>query len=306
MAETPDVSEADIENVDLTQTDIAAPTASDAPAPAADDKPDEGAAADEPAKPADDAAKPDAADTTAKDKPADPAAPADGKPAEGGDKPAEGDQKPADQAAADAQKSPEQLREEQQARARMEYQNRQRTRSQIAQQLDQNFGPKTEEDLVQEGMPAEDAKIEALRQDMLYREQRAQISELNAGMQAEAVNVEADFGLFNPKSPDYDKEYTEMVDAQYKTAARLQTEVVKDAQGRETEIIVNAEVPLYDFYQRMADIYSRGASKGAKVGQQEMQEMLARTENPGGSSSTGNQPGSIEEMEERLGGVVIT
>lgn len=303
MAETPDVSEDDIGDIDLTQTDIA--PAQDAPAPAADDKPDEGAAPQDDAKPAD-SAKPDADDTSAKDKPAEPAAPADGKSAEDGDKPADGDQKSADQAAADANKTPEQLRDEQQARARMEYQNRQRTRSQIAQQIDQNFGPKTEDDLVQEGMPAEDAKIEALRQDMLYREQRAQISELNAGMQAEAVNVENDFSIFNPKSPEFDKEYTEMVDAQYKTAARLQTEVVKDNQGRETEIIVNAEVPLYDFYQKMADIYSRGASKGAKVGQQEMQEMLARTENPGGSSSTGSQPGSLEEMEERLGGVVIT
>jgi hypothetical protein len=68
---------------------------------------------------------------------------------------------------------------------------------------------------------------------------------------------------------------------------------------------MNAEVPLYDFYQRMADIYNRGTSKGNQQGQTEAMQMLSRTENPGGSSST-TQGDSLQELEDRIGNVVIT
>ncbi len=116
-------------------------------------------------------------------------------------------------------------------------------------------------------------------------------------MQADAVNVTNDFPVFNPNSKEYDPEFTQMVEQQYRQAARLQVD--------DNNIIVNAEVPLYDFYQQMSNIYGRGASRGQQQGQQEYQQMLSRTENPGGSSSTvsGN---SLSELEERLGNVVIT
>jgi hypothetical protein len=296
MADAPIVSEDDIADVSLIDTPIAPPSDDSKPSAPADDA---AKGADTQGKPADDAAKPDAKGTKADTPPAPPATDPN-KPADD-QKPEDGDQnKPDDQKADENQLSPEEQREQQRARAQQEYQNRQRRRTQVANQLDQDYGPKTEEELLDQGLDPADAKVEALRQEMAYKEQRTHIAELNAGMQAEAVNAINDFGVFNPKSSDYDEEYTRQVEEAYRVAARLQVD-------EKSGIILNAEVPLYDFYQQMSNIYSRGASKGAQQGQAEMQAMLSRTENPGGSSSTnGNQGTDLEAMEERLGNVVIT
>lgn len=310
MADAPDAqppasNDNDIPDVSLINPTVDAPTP-DAPAsdPAEQGKDD---AADTSGKPAADDAKPDAKGTEAKD-PADKSA----------------DQKPDDKSAPEGQQpdkpaptqTPEQQREAQQAKARQEFQNRQRTRDQVGSQLDQNFGPKTEEQLVEEGMSASDAKVEALRQEMAYNNERSRVTELNANMQADAVNVQSDFPVyreFNPdgtRNPDYDPEFTQKVDQLYQTSARINTvEVGKDPQGNPIKVITNAEVPLYDFYKSMADVYSRGKANGNQQGQEDALHNLSRTENPGGSSSTAKTPGaeeSVEEMEERLGGVVIT
>lgn len=197
----------------------------------------------------------------------------------------------------DKQPAQEQSKEEQRQRAYAAYQERQRTKQAVAQQIDQTYGPKSEQELVDEGLDPQAAQIEALRQEMYYSQQRTQIAELNAGMQAEAVQVTADFPVFNPNSPDYDPEFATMVEQSYKQAARLQTD--------ESGIVINAEVPLYDHYQQMYNIYNRATSRGQQQGQQEYQQMLTRTENPGGSSST-SKGDSLTDLEERLGDVVIT
>lgn len=182
--------------------------------------------------------------------------------------------------------------------AKRAYQDRQKTRQQIAQQIDQNYGPKTEEDLIEEGLAPRDAQIEALRQEIAFKDQRTAIAEMNAGMQSDAVNVLSDFSVFNPESPDYDEEFTAEVQAQYVQASRLQT----DEQG----IVLNAELPLYDFYQRAATIYNRGASKGSEKGQTDTLQMLSRTENPGSANPGTNTGNDLSDLEERLGDVVIT
>lgn len=273
----PIVSENDIADVSLLDTPIAP---ADAPSEPADTSQNNGA--DTPDKPAADDSSANATEATDQD----------------ADSPT-GDEPGQDQNPAQDQPTDEQQREQQQARAQQEWQQRQRTKNRVENQIDQAYGPKTEDELIEEGVPASDAKVEALRQEMLFSQQRAHIAELNASMQVEAVNVFNDFPVFNPKSPDYDPEFANMVESQYKTSARVQTD--------DNGIVLNAEVPLYDFYQQMATIYSRGSTKGAQKGQTAMQQMIARTENPGGSSSAnGNQSNDLAAMEERLGDVVIT
>lgn len=213
---------------------------------------------------------------------------------EGSQETSEGEQEPEKQPEQDdaaAQKA------RNEAYARQRIQERQRTKQQIAQQLDQTYGPKSEDDLIEEGLDPAQAQIEALRQEMQYERQKTHIAELNAGLQSEAVNVTNDFPVFNPNSKDFDPEFAGIVEQQYKQAARLQLD--------DNGIVVNADVPLYDFYQQMATIYNRGTERGAQQGQQEYQQMMARTENPGGSSST-SKGDSLADLEERLGDVVIT
>lgn len=220
-------------------------------------------------------------------------------PTEGTDNAAEGEQPPTPQEEAQqgTQDDEAAQRARNEAYAQRRIQERQRTRQNVAQQIDQAYGPKTEEDLVQEGYDPAQAQIEALRQEMQYERQKTQIAELNAGLQAEAVNVTHDFPLFDPNSKEFDAEFAKEVEESYKIASRLQVD--------DNGIVINAEVPLYDYYQRMATIYNRGTSRGQQQGQQEYQQMLARTENPGGSSSTSTGD-SLEDLEARLADVVIS
>jgi hypothetical protein len=219
-------------------------------------------------------------------------------PQEGEDNAPEGEQPPTQEEEAQQPQDDEAaIRARNEAYAQRRIQERQRTRQNVAQQIDQAYGPKTEEDLVQEGYDPAQAQIEALRQEMQYERQKTQIAELNAGLQAEAVNVTHDFPLFDQNSKEFDAEFAKEVEESYRIASRLQVD--------ENGIVVNAEVPLYDYYQRMATIYNRGTSRGQQQGQQEYQQMLARTENPGGSSSTSSGD-SLDELEARLADVVIS
>lgn len=206
---------------------------------------------------------------------------------------AEGDKKPDDGQPAEQTKD---SRAEREAAAAKAWQQRNRTRDDIAQQLDKTYGPKTEQELIEEGMKPEQASVEALRQEIAYRDQRAAIAELNAGMQTEAVNALNDFSIFNPDSPDYDEEYTKMVQSNYARDSRLQTE---------NGIIMHAELPLYDYYQQAANLYTRAAAAGRQSSQADVQQMMSRAENPGGSSSTGST-NDLDELEERLANVSLT
>ena len=209
----------------------------------------------------------------------------------------EGEQPPEETPKVETDDKAEQKRQND-AMAQRRIQERQRTRQQVEQKIDETYGPKTQEQLEEEGLESNDARYEALRQEIAYDKQRASIAELNAGMMSEAVEVANDFSVFNEKSKDYDRDFTAMVEQQYKTAARLQF----DEQG----IITNAEVPLYDFYKKMNDIYSRGTSRGTEEGQAQALKMQSRTEDIGSSTSTSKGPETLEEMEARLGDVVIT
>jgi hypothetical protein len=207
----------------------------------------------------------------------------------------EGEQEPVKQPETDEDAAAQKARNE--AYARQRIQERERTRQSVEKQIEEAYGPKSEQELVDEGLTERDAQVEALRQEMQFERQKTQIAQLNAGLQAEAVNVTNDFPVFNPNSKDYDPEFAGIVEQQYKQAARLQLD--------DNGIVVNADVPLYDYYQQMATIYNRGTERGQQQGQQEYQQMMSRTENPGGSSSS-SKGDSLQDLEDRIGDMVIT
>lgn len=183
--------------------------------------------------------------------------------------------------------------------ARQAWLERQRTRNEVANQVDQFYGPKTQEQLVEEGMNPNDARVEAMEQQINFERERGRVAELNATMRAEAAEIFHDFPVFDEKSPDFDPQFAKEVEEQYRIASRVQTD--------ENGIVLNAEVPLYSFYQRAYNIYNRGTSRGIQQKQDATAAMQSRVEDPGGSSSTNQAaPGSLEEMEQRLGDVVIT
>lgn len=164
---------------------------------------------------------------------------------------------------------------------------RQRTRNDVTQKINQEYAPPSEQQLVEQGLSEQEARIEAKLQEVNFAQERSRVAELNAGMRDEAVQVQQQFDIFNPSSPNYDKEFTEQVGDNYKRDARVQ---------QDGDMILNADVPLYDYYQQWYNSYNRGLSRGTQQAQANSEQMLARTENPGGSSSKTTGELSQEEF----------
>lgn len=238
--------------------------------------------------------KPESVETPAAEEP---------KPEEPGAEEAKGEEKPAEAKDTEAEEPKgEKPRDETKEKARQAYQQRQKTRQQIAQQVDQYYGPKTKDDLVGEGMEEVKAEVEALRQEIEFRDTRDYVADLNAGLKLDANRVLKDLPVFNPgtkenPNPNYDPEFAKEVQEMYQQASRLETD--------ENGIVINAEIPLYDFYARAAKIREGGSKKGQASGQQDALKMLSRTETP--ASQTQPQPDkkpgdmSIKEMEAKYG-----
>lgn len=271
----------DIEDVSLVDTPIA-PKSDAATTEQTADKGTETAAAD-----SDKAAKTD-----------DKAATGDAKTTEATDQKDKTEGQKPDEQQDQKQEQPAQTKEQREAAAQKAWQERQRTKQAVAQKVTETYAPKSKDEFVKDGLTPEQAEVQALREEMAFNNRRAEIAELNAGLQTQAVNVANDFPVFNPKSQEYDEAFTKEVQDAYATAARLQTD--------ENGIVLNAEVPLYDFYQKMANIYSRGTARGNQQGQDDMAEMLSKTEPTGGSAALNQGEESFDELEARLGDVAIT
>lgn len=181
--------------------------------------------------------------------------------------------------------------------AKQRIQSSHKTRQEVLKAVDENYAPKSQEEFVNEGLSEADAKIEALRQEMQFRETRNYIADLNAGLKTDAQTVLTEHPVYNPDSPSYDPEFTKDVQEAYQQAARLQTD--------ENGIVINAELGLADFYSRMATIRERGNQKGQVDGQKDALKMLSRTESTGSSNTNSAEKSpqdmSIQEMEAKYG-----
>lgn len=167
--------------------------------------------------------------------------------------------------------------------------DRQRTKNETAAKINDNYSAPTVEQLQDQGYSEQDARIEAKLQEISFAQERARVSELNASMRDEATQVQQQFGIFNPNSPDYDKDFAEQVGESYKQYAQLQTD--------DNGIILSANVPLYDYYQQQANLYNRALSRGQQNAQANTQQMVARTENPGGSASNSKRTEDMSQEE---------
>jgi len=183
--------------------------------------------------------------------------------------------------------------------ARQRIQNSQKTRQDVLKQVDETYAPKGQDEFIAEGLSESDAKIEALRQEMQFRETRNYIADLNAGLKSDAQTVLTEHPVYNPDSKDYDADFTKEVQEAYQQAARLQTD--------ENGIVINAEVGLQDFYSRMARIRDTGNQRGTVQGQKDALKMLSRTESTGSTNTNSTEKKfedmSIQEMEAKLGTV---
>ncbi len=146
-------------------------------------------------------------------------------------------------------------------------------RDEITQQNAKVYQPQSAQDLIDEGQDPALARVEALEQRQQLAEYNAQVTDLNANLSIESLQVLADMPVFNPEAPEYDKELSDRAATYYQKVAGIQTDP-------QTGLIIAANVLPYDTYKQFAEIHAQGARNGQVKGQVAAEKMLAASDTP--------------------------
>lgn len=131
------------------------------------------------------------------------------------------------------------------------------------------YQPATEKDLVDEGMSATEAKVEALRQQIEVRDYNERVAEAQLTIESESQRVLSDFSAFNPDSPEYDKELAN------EAAELLQQNLITDPN---TGQIIGTNVSPYQLYKTLARASGISATKAQIKGQAAAEKQLANVD----------------------------
>lgn len=215
-----------------------------------------------------------AADTTEEDKETTEAAPE----ADAEDDPAEED--------AEADKADGDVEPEEQPKAHMSGEGRKQSlqadiRNLVARKADLErsvaetnstaYRAQTAAELEDAGMDPTLARVEALEQEQKLSAFNNHVSNLNANLNVESLQVMADFPVFDPTSDSYDKGLATRARDVFLSAAKIQTDP-------KTGLIIQANVSPYNIYKAFADTHSAGAQTGKVTGQKSAEKMLANAE----------------------------
>lgn len=170
-------------------------------------------------------------------------------------------------------------------RNRRGFAERQALKGSVTTELDKLIVPTNAKELVEnKGMDPVEAEIEAMRLDMQRRDNIANLTELNAGIQTDADNVTEEFPIFDEASPDYDKEFTEKTRALWQKAANYTTA------KENPNVAIRADLPLYEFFAFAAEARNAGSkageARGEAKGQKAAEKMLSEADiEPSGSQN---------------------
>lgn len=128
------------------------------------------------------------------------------------------------------------------------------------------YQPATEEELVNEGMNATEAKVESLRQQMELRDYNERVADAQLTLSSESMKVLDEFPMFNADSPEYEKE---LADA---AAELLQANLIYDPDSKQ---VIGSNISPYKLYKTIATAAGISATKGQLKGQQAAEQMLA-------------------------------
>lgn len=146
-------------------------------------------------------------------------------------------------------------------------------RAEITAKNAQIYQPQTAEDLINQGIEPAIARVEALEQKTQMAEYNAYVTDLNANLNIESLQVMADFPVFDPNSATYDKTLANRAQAIYQKAAGIQV-------NKDTGLVERANVLPYDIYKAFAETHAYGARNGQVSGQKAAEKMLAAAETP--------------------------
>lgn len=149
------------------------------------------------------------------------------------------------------------------------------------------YQPATEDELVDQGYSATDAKVEALRQQIEVKDYNDRVAEAQLTLSSESERVINDFPIFNPESDQYEKELAE------EAGNLLQANLITDPNTRQ---IVGSNVSPYQLYKTLAKAHGISAVKGQMKGQQDTAKMLANADTS--VSATSAKPAKKDPLAE--------
>lgn len=154
-------------------------------------------------------------------------------------------------------------------------------RVEVARVNSQAYKPQSAEEIIAEtGADPAMAEVQALRQEQKMAEFNNYVTDLNASINTESLQVMADFPLFDPQSKDYDAGLSKRAAELYKRVANIQTDP-------KTGLTIRANVLPYDVYKAIAETAQSGTRQGAVKGQRAAEKMLAAADaTPSGGEAT--------------------
>lgn len=144
-------------------------------------------------------------------------------------------------------------------------------RDEVTRANAQVYEPQSAEQLIEQGYDPAIARVEALEQRTQMAEYNAQVTDLNANINIEALQVMADYPVFDPDSDQYDSTLANRARDVFEKSAQVQVDP-------NTGLIVQANVLPYDIYKAFAETKSTGAQQGKVNGQKAAEKMLSSAE----------------------------
>lgn len=164
--------------------------------------------------------------------------------------------------------------------ARRDYRERQQAKRKLEQQLDSEWRTQSEEELVEQGVDPNEAKIEALRQQMELQNYKQYVSETNNIVDQDASSLMLDYDIYNPKSKDFDPQFTAKALSRWEREAHVEYN-----DPRTKDYIVRADFGPYETFSELAEIRGESVKRGKVEGQKATEKNLAAAE-PSSSANT--------------------
>jgi hypothetical protein len=154
------------------------------------------------------------------------------------------------------------------------------------------YQPATEQELVDEGMSATDAKVEAMRQNLEVRDYNERVAEAQLTIESESNRILTDFAWANPNSGEdvYKKELAE------EAAALLQSNLITDPN---TGQVIGSNISPYQLYKTLDRASGISAVQGQIKGQQAAEQQLANVDAAGSAAPPKKKADPLAELWEK-------
>jgi hypothetical protein len=189
------------------------------------------------------------------------------------EKPSEDEAEPVDDT--DKEEQPQTKADERKQKLNTEIRDLVTQRNAIKQEVErlnsQVYQPESVQDLVDQGMTEQDARIAAMERKQEISEFNNQVVEAQLTLSSESERVLSDFPIFDPNSKDFKPEIAE--DA----AQILESNLIKDPN---TGQVIGSNVSPYQLYKTIAKAHSISKVEGQIAGQKATEQMLASVDAP--------------------------